>query len=299
MKKVGLVTVLYKSDDVLEDFFKSISSQSFENYHLYLVDNSSSSETDNVVETLAKKYPITDYTHIKNEANNGVAKGNNQGMELSIADGCDFVLLLNNDIEFSQTRLLENMVSYAVDHNEHLLIPKIFYYGTRKIWLAGGLIHKYKGYVSHVGDNEDDSEKYNTIKHFEYAPTCFMLISKEVLAKVGLMDQKYFVYYDDTDYLARAVHAGFKVCYLPTLEVFHKVSFSTGGGESLFSIYYLNRNRIYFIRKNYSFFVRQIALSHTMITRGIRYLLYNKEQKASLFKGVKDGFALGNTADKY
>jgi len=298
MKKIGLVTVLYKSDDVLEDFFKSISQQSFKNYHLYLIDNSPSGQTDNLIESLIKRYPITGLTHLKNEKNNGVAKGNNQGIELGIKDGSDFILLLNNDIEFSQANLFEEMLTYAVNNNEHMLIPKIFYHGTRKIWLAGGKIHRFKGYASHVGYNQDDEQKFNTIKYFKYAPTCFMLISKKVFDKIGLMDEKYFVYYDDTDYIARAIHGGFRICYLPALEVFHKVSFSTGGGETLFSIYYLNRNRVYFIRKNYSFFVRQIALIHTLSTRLIRYVLYKKEQKASLLKGIKDGFLLGSVAHK-
>lgn len=287
-----MVTVLYNSNDVLEDFFKSISLQSFKNYHLYLVDNSTSVETDNLIEELLIKYPITAYTHVKNSTNNGVAKGNNQGIELALKDGSDFVLLLNNDIDFPQTFLFEEMISYAVKHNEHLVIPKIFYYNTRTIWLAGGKIHKYKGYASHVGFNKNDTDEYNTIKYFDYAPTCFMLISKRVFNEIGLMDENYFVYYDDTDYITRAIHKGFKVCYLPRLEVFHKVSFSTGGGESLFSIYYLNRNRVYFVRKNYSFLIRQIALSHTIITRVIRYLIYKKDQKKTLLKSIKDGFAI-------
>jgi len=292
MINVGLVTVLYKSDDVLEDFFKSLSLQSFKNYHLYLIDNSPSAETDNLIEILSTKYPLTGYTHVKNTSNNGVAKGNNQGIKLALDDNSDFVLLLNNDIDFNQTFLLDEMINYAISNNENLLIPKIFYHGTRKIWLAGGEIHKYKGYASHVGYNKDDSEVYNTIKYFDYAPTCFMLISRKVFEAVGLMDESYFVYYDDTDYLARAVEKGFKVCYLPKLEVFHKVSFSTGGGESLFSIYYLNRNRVYFVRKNYPFLVRQIALSHTILTRLIKYLIYKKDEKKTLLKAIKDGFSI-------
>lgn len=292
MIKIGLVTVLYKSDDVLEDFFKSLSLQSFKNYHLYLIDNSPSAETDNLIEILSTKYPLTSYTHVKNTSNDGVAKGNNQGIKLALNDNSDFVLLLNNDIDFNQTFLLDEMINYAISNNENLLIPKIYYHGTRKIWLAGGEIHKYKGYASHVGYNKDDSEVYNSIKYFDYAPTCFMLISRKVFEAVGLMDENYFVYYDDTDYLARAAEKGFKVCYLPKLEVFHKVSFSTGGGESLFSIYYLNRNRVYFVRKNYPFLVRQIALSHTILTRLIKYLIYKKDEKKTLLKAIKDGFSI-------
>lgn len=293
MKKIGLVTVLYKSDDVLEDFFRSISLQSFKNYHLYLIDNSPSDDTDDLIKILTDKFPVTAVTHVKNTENYGVAKGNNQGIELALRDKSDFVLLLNNDIDFPQTFLFQEMVNCAVAENEDIIIPKILYYGTRKIWLAGGSIHHYRGYASHVGYNEDDNGQHDNSGHFEYAPTCFMLISKKVFQNVGLMDEQYFVYSDDTDFVLRAIRKGFRVCYMPALEVFHKVSFSTGGGESLFSIYYLNRNRVYFIRKNYSFPIKQIALGHTILTRIVRYMMYKKAAKKELLRSLKDGFRLG------
>jgi GT2 family glycosyltransferase len=292
MKKIGLVTVLYKSDDVLEDFIKSISRQSFTSYHLYLVDNSPSYETDALLFKLFEKYQLTGFTHVKNPENYGVAKGNNQGIKLSLENNCDLVLLLNNDIDFPQSNLFEEMVYCASERGEDLVIPKIFYYGSRKIWLAGGKIHKLRGYGSHVGYNEEDCEQHNHGGYFEYAPTCFMLISRKVFETIGLMDENYFVYSDDTDFALRAVNNGFRIYYRPSLEVFHKVSFSTGGGESPFSIYYLNRNRVYFIRKNYSFPVKHIALTHTIITRALRFLMYKKNEKKVLLRAMKDGFRL-------
>jgi GT2 family glycosyltransferase len=292
MKKIGLVTVLYKSDEVLEDFIKSISVQSFKNYHLYIIDNSPSDETDFLLDTLIAKYPVNGFSHIKNPSNYGVAQGNNQGIKLSLENDCDYILLLNNDIDFPNVHLFEEMINCAVARGEDLIIPKILYYGTRKIWLAGGKIHKFRGYASHVGYNEDDSGRHNNDGYFEYAPTCFMLISRKVFDAIGFMDENYFVYCDDSDFILRAVNKGFRIYYMPSIEVFHKVSFSTGGAMSLFSIYYLNRNRVYFIRKNYSFPVKHIALAHTIVTRMIRFLMYKKGEKKELFRAVKDGFLL-------
>jgi len=292
MAQLSLVTVLYKCNDVLHDFIKSISIQSFKNYHLYIIDNSPSDETDKLLAVLIDKYPISAYTHIKNPANYGVAKGNNQGIELSIKDNSEFILLLNNDIEFVQSFLFNQLIDTAIKRKEDIITPKILYYGTRKIWLAGGKFIHYKGTSITIGDKADDGELYNDEAYFNYAPTCFMLISRQVFKTTGLMDEQYFVYYDDNDFVLRAIKKGFKIYYLPKLEVFHKVSFSTGGHESLFSIYYLNRNRVYFIRKNYSFPLKQIALGHTLLTKGIRYLMYDKSKKRELLKGFKDGFSM-------
>ncbi len=293
MAKVGLVTVLYKSDDVLHDFFKSLSIQTFGDYHLYLIDNSPSAETDSLIAVLLKKYPVSAYTHIKNPQNFGVAKGNNQGIELSLQNNADFVLLLNNDIDFVQQLLLEEMLNCAEKRNEDIVIPKILYHGTRKIWMAGGKFIHYKGTSATYGDMQEDAEAYNKPGYVDYAPTCFMLISRNVFNTIGLMDEKYFVYYDDNDFVIRAINNGFKIYFLPQIEVFHKVSFSTGGSESLFSIYYLNRNRVYFIRKNYTFPIKQIALSHALLTKAIRYFIfYGKDKKRELLKAFKDGFAM-------
>ena len=292
MSKIGLVTDLYKSDEVLEDFIKSISNQSYKNYHLYIVDNSPSIVTENLINNLTLQFPITGVTHIKNSSNVGVAKGNNIGIELAIANKADYIILLNNDIQFPQANLFLDLVNTAVDRNEHLIIPKIFYFGSRKIWLAGGKMYNFRGYGSHFGYNEDDDERFNKDKYFNYAPTCFMLISRKVFEKIGYMDEKYFVYSDDTDFILRAIRAGFKIFYLHHLEVFHKVSFSTGGGESLFSIYYLNRNRIYFIRKNYSAPIKQFSLIYTVITRFIHLLNYNPKNRNELIRAIKDGFSM-------
>ncbi|AMR32101.1 hypothetical protein A0256_12055 [Mucilaginibacter sp. PAMC 26640] len=293
MAKIGLVTVLFKSDDVLKDFLESLSIQSFKDYHLYIIDNSVSAGTDSLLSVLLKQYPIPAYTHIKNEGNAGVAAANNQGMRLSMQQGDDFVLLLNNDIAFSQSFLLERLVGYAAERKEDMVIPKILYYGTRKIWLAGGEFIHWKGTSITIGDKEEDAEIYNREHYFDYAPTCFMLLSRKVIAAVGYMDEAYFVYYDDNDYVMRAIRKGFRIFYMPDIEVFHKVSFSTGGSESLFSIYYLNRNRIYFIRKFYKFPIRQIALGQMILSKFIRYVFYyNKDRKQQLARAVKEGFSI-------
>jgi GT2 family glycosyltransferase len=285
--KIGLVTVLYNGKEVLEGFFKSLGKQTYKNSILYVIDNSPNKEAFDLAKKLAKDHNIN-AEFVYNNANLGVAKGNNQGIELALKDKCEYVLLLNNDIEFD-ANTIENMVTFAEENNEEIMVPKIYYYGTNKIWMAGGHISKLKGTTPHRGNMEEDLGQYDNIEYINYAPTCFMLIKKNVFENVGLMDEKYFVYYDDTDFVWRANKKGYKILYYPKVIVYHKVSFSTGGGESLFSIYYLTRNRIYFIKKNFSLFYRFISLSFFYTTRGIKYFLYNREQKNSLLQGLKDG----------
>lgn len=292
MAKVGLVTVLYNSNDVLEGFFKSLSPQIFKDYKLYIIDNSPSAETDKVIAKYTLLYPIQEYIHIKSSGNIGVAAGNNVGIKAALEDDCEYVLLLNNDIEFEQYDLIKEMYNYANANHEEFIIPKILYYDSRNIWMAGGYLNKFRATSIHVGENRIDSEEFNQPKYFGYAPTCFMLIKASIFQEIGLMDEKYFVYYDDTDFIYRATLNKYKIYYMPKYKILHKVSSSTGGSESSFSIYYGNRNRVYFIKKHFGLFHRLVSYSYFLTSRVIKYFQYDKIKKERLVQAIKDGFKM-------
>lgn len=291
MGKIGLVTVLFKSDEVLPGFFASIAKQSYKDYILYLVDNSPNPVSDNIIEKCLSQFPVTAYRHIKSPGNVGVAEGNNTGIRNALADGCAYVLLLNNDIELEQGIVFSSMVSLFDTKGEKIIIPKIFYYDSRKLWMAGGVMNKWRALGIHYGDGKDDAPEYNIAKHITYAPTCFMFIESSVFKSVGMMDEKYFAYYDDTDFVFRALKAGYTMYYEPALTVLHKVSSSTGG-DSTFYVYYSNRNKIYFTRKNLKGIVKYFAIGYTLFTRIFYYFRFDTAQRKKLLQGMKDGFQI-------
>lgn len=291
MSKIGLVTVLFKSDTVLPDFFKSIAKQAYTDYILYLVDNDPNSATDELIQKCQSEYPVTQYRHIKNKDNVGVAEGNNIGIKLSLEENCRYLLILNNDIEFEQDSVFGSMVSLYKDKGYSIIVPKIFYYDSRKIWMAGGYMNKWRALGIHNGYNKADAPRYNTPEFITYAPTCFMFIDGSVFDKTGLMDEKYFAYYDDTDFVFRALKLGFKMYYDPSISILHKVSSSTGG-DSSFYVYYSNRNKIYFIRKNLKGLVKYFAILYTFVTRLFYYVRFNKMQRKKLVQALSDGFKI-------
>ncbi len=290
MAKIGLVTVLFKSDDVLDDFFAGIDRQTYEDYILYLVDNSPGEVSDAIIIKCIEKYSLTNYTHIKNSENIGVAAGNNIGIKKAIDDGCTHVLLLNNDIVIEQDDTFQKLMQLA--EKENIITPKILYYDTKKIWTAGGYLDKLRGLGVAYGMNKKDGKQYNNSKYVTSESTCFMLININVFVAVGLMDENYFVYVDDTDFVYRATKKGFKILYTPSIVILHKVSNSTGGTRTPFYIYYSNRNKIYFIRKNFKGVIKFISLSYILLTRIFFYFIYNKEKKRVLVNAVKDGLKL-------
>ncbi|MGL5594466.1 MAG: glycosyltransferase family 2 protein [Cetobacterium sp.] len=285
--KVGIVTVLYNSETVLKDFFLTLEEQNYKNIILYIVDNNS---PDNSYE-MSKEYKIKSKYEIKilkNKDNLGVAEGNNIGIKKALRDGCDYVLLANNDIIIKKDSI-SKLLEKSQEKNKPIVVPKIYYYNTSKIWCAGGKFNKLRGTTIHIGELEEDNQIYDLDYDCDYSPTCFMLIEKKVFEDVGVMDEKYFVYYDDTDFIYRANLKGYKVYYTGETSIEHKVSVSTGGSESLFSIFYGTRNRMYFIKKNLKKIPKIISLSFFFSTRVFKYMFYNKEQRQALMRGIKVG----------
>lgn len=285
--KIGVVTVLYNSETVLDDFFLGLNNQEYKNIILYIIDNNS---TDNSYKMSVdyKKKSSYEVKIIKNMNNIGVAAANNQGIKMALKDKCDYILLSNNDITLKKDSI-SKLVEIAKTKDKKLVIPKIYFYNTNKIWCAGGNFSNFKGTATHIGELEIDSKKYDENYECEYSPTCFILIEKSIFDIVGLMDEKYFVYFDDTDFMYRVNKKGYKIFYTGKTSIEHKVSTTTGGSESLFSIFYGTRNRIYYINKNLNLKHKIISILFFYMTRIIKYLKYDISQKESLLKGIKEG----------
>jgi len=285
MISLGIVTVLFNSDSVLDGFFESLHLQANQDFKVYLIDNSYTKQSKVLIESLIAKWKLEQNVyHFINDQNVGVAKGNNQGIELALQDNCQHILLANNDIEFTQTDLFDQLI--ITSEESKIVAPKVLYHNTNKIWYAGGHINKYKGLVIH--ENEF-AENYPDKRCFtEYAPTCFVVFASEVFKEVGMMDEKYFVYWDDTDFILRANQKGFKVLYLPDYVIFHKVSISTGGRASLFSTYYFLRNRLYFIRKHFNGVSYLSSILYTYLTSVAKIILYDSGRKKAIIKALRD-----------
>ena len=172
-------------------------------------------------------------------------------------------------------------------------VPKIYFAGTNKLWFAGGKFNRFYGTTRHFGLRKDDSPKYNKQKEIEYAPTCFMLINAECFNDVGIMDERFFVYYDDTDFVFRSVIKNKKkLLYVPDSCIWHKVSYSTGS-DSDFGTYYRLRNRIFFAKKHnpYVFFFYITNLMYHFTVRNIK-MIKNRKKWNLCLKAMRDGWSI-------
>ena len=262
--KIGVVTVTYNSVPVLDDFFASLTVQTYSNFILIAVD--SCSDDDSI--DMLKSYRKRDCLVLANGANVGIAVGNNQGIREAIEAGCEYVLLLNNDVAFKED-LFANLVTGIEEEQASMAVPMIYFYDApNRIWAAGGGFQPWLGFRNyHRGENEEDIGQFSSNYLVDFAPACCILIRRDVFARIGLMDERYFVYSDDADFLYRARHEGLLISYLPSAKLWHKVSTLTGGLQSDFTVYHAARGRALFLYKN-------LGLLKGSFWLGVTYLLY-------------------------
>jgi hypothetical protein len=266
-RKIGVVTVTFGSGDVLPDFFRSLDQQTFRNFMLISVDNGS---TDSTVDQL-HGYQSCEHVVIANNANLGVAAGNNQGIRAALNEGCEYVLLVNNDVVFGP-ELLQQLLDGLSEHHCQMTTPIMYYYDRPDvIWAAGGYFQPWLGYrCLLIGKGEQDLGQYSKPRLVEHTPTCCVLVKREVFAKVGLMDERYFVYHDDTDFMLRALKAGQRLYCLPQSKLLHKVS-SLSGADSVFQVRFGTRNRAFMLVK---FLGRLLSIPYAVAFRACYVLRF-------------------------
>ena len=113
------------------------------------------------------------------------------------------------------------------------------------IWYSGGEIDWGNVYGKTRGVDEVDGGQYDTMEKTDYATGTCMFIRAKVLKDVGLFDEKYFMYYEDTDLSMRLIKSGYGVFYVPSSVIWHKVAQSSGIGGDL-NDYFITRNRLLF-----------------------------------------------------
>lgn len=253
---IGIVTVTFNSADVLPDFLASLEAQTVP-FHLYAVDNSSSD--DSVAQLRAHDaFPIV---IMPQAVNGGIAVGNNVGIRRAIEDGCERVLLLNNDTSFGPN-LLEDLDRSAESASVGIVVPSVrFHDHPDTVWFEAARFATWRGSVPVALDPAPVGDPVP----IECSSTCCALVAADVFADVGIMDERFFVYWDDTDFFYRCHRAGVPMILDPDISVLHKVSSLTGGGESSFSQNERIKNRVYFIRKHNGGLRQLIGLATTAL----------------------------------
>jgi len=197
---------------------ESLKKISYPNYEVIVVDNASSGDD---VKILRDKYG--DSVHfIANDKNYGFSEGNNVGIRYALGKQTNYVFLLNNDTVVDPSFLSESIEVAEEDNKCGILGGKIYYYfSPNRLQSVGGKINWWTGrFQDYSGQVDIGQYDQRAERDFVYATA--MLIKREVIEKIGLLDSKLFFGMEDFDYCARAQKAGFRVLYVPGAKVWHK-----------------------------------------------------------------------------
>ncbi len=278
---VGIVIVNYNGAKFQNDCIRSLLKINYDNFKIIVVDNNSQDNSMDLLNEFKDERIVKVYL----DDNYGVATGNNKGIEKSKELGMDFTLLLNNDTEV-EPDFLEKMVQ---DYEPKCLVAaKMFYYFDKELLCyGGGKFVPLKASAYHLFDRCKDLNTNKYPKYCNYAPTTCLLVKNSDFDIIGLMDDDYFLYYDDVDFIYRACYKnGFKVKFSKDAVIYHKDGLSTKGKASLLSIYYSSRNKLYFVHK---YHLSIFAKCYAHLTRRIKILLAkDKKEKETIKKAIND-----------
>lgn len=252
MDKVAVIILNYKLKMLTLNCLDSVLSSSYKNILPIIVDNNSE---DGVKEALEK---YSDVSFIQAGDNLGYAQGNNLGIKKALKENADFIFILNPDAEVT-SNAINILVTSARKYGSAIFGPKIYFGGkesnSKIIWYAGGKFDELNVIGAHMGVDEKDLGQYDKQEDVDFVTGAAMFVSKEVFEKVGLFDERYFLYYEDSDFCFRAKKKGFRSVYIPEATVYHANAKSTGLGSSL-QDYYITRNRMLFAEKFLSYRTR-------------------------------------------
>ena len=316
-KKLAIILVNWNSYALTDDTLQSLYKTSYKEYDIICVDNAS---TDDSLSQLRKNH--ADIILLTCDQNTGFTGGNNKGMQYALAHGYAYTLLLNNDVAV-ESDFLEPLVQ-ALDANENLgaVQPLIYFHHDRTlIWNAGSRYNKWLGVTKTIGYNKkdkDQKERFRTdqnqnqgdtkyiqpIQNIAWITGCAFMVKTDVLKKVGLLYEPFFIYYEDVDLSFRIKNAGYDLGYVPASVIYHIAGMShkstkkTAEGYVSPKVHYLNaRNHIWLLKK----YTNLLHAPTVIVYQSLYYLsvtayfiLRGRWQKIkALYKGIGEGLRFG------
>lgn len=257
---ISIVIVNYNTAQETRDCLESLSKIKVKDfdYNVVVVDNGSKVELK-----LPQKLNNKRTQLIRTEANIGFTGGNNLGVAHAVKNyNSDYFLLLNSDTVVKPDFLIRLFACLQSEDQAGIASSKIYFYPGNEyhqtyakkdqgkiLWYAGGSIDWNNLAAFHRGVDEIDRGQFDQQPTSDFATGCCMLIKRELVEDVGILDKKYFLYLEDVDFSIRSKNLGYKLLFCPDSIVWHKNAGSSEGAGSQIQQYYQTRNRLLFFIK--------------------------------------------------
>jgi len=243
---VSIIVLNYKGREDTLACLRSLEHLTYPQAHIILVDNDSGDGTPEAVRSAHPKVEV-----IETGANLGFTGGNNVGIRRALERGADYIMLLNNDTVAAPDMLDVMVEAMEADPAIGVAGPMIYYYSSPEvIWSAGGAIDWRRGTTYMIGVNEEDKAQFGAApRPVDFVTGCCLLARRAVWEQVGLLDDQFFMYWEEAEWCVRAARAGYRIVHVPLAMLWHKISLEQRGASTR-TYYYMTRNRLLFLRRS-------------------------------------------------
>lgn len=291
---VSIIVLSYNSRDDTLDCLRSLEHLTYPRVQVIVVDNDSS---DGSVEAIKTDFPAI--TLIATGQNLGFTGGNNVGIRHALDSGADYIMLLNNDTIVAPDMIDIMVAAMEADSSVGVAGPMIYYYDQPDtIWSAGGTIDWKHGSTNMIGVSQVDRGQFGLQSHeVDFVTGCALLVRREVWQQAGLLDDEFFMYYEETEWCVRARRAGFKIIHVPLAMMWHKIMIDLRA-TSPRTYYYMTRNRLLFLRHSRAslrpWLYTYAEYARTFVSWSLRPKWHDRRHlRRVMLRAIKD-FSIGN-----
>jgi GT2 family glycosyltransferase len=265
----------------------SLAQSTHHHYQVIVLDNDSSDGSVAAIRTAFPRVQIIELTQ-----NLGYAGNNNVGIEAALVQGADWVFVLNEDTVVDPACIAALVQVGERDARTGILGPMVYHHDEpNMIQSAGGRLGRYWQSL-HIAKDEPDLGQFQEPQRVEWVSGCGIFVRRAVIEQVGMLDARFFYYWEETEWCVRASHAGWRIVHVPQAKLWHKgVQRNYQPKPSL--TYYSTRNRLLLLSKHHAPTIARVHVWFQIVRTLASWSLRPKwrsmvEHRNAMWRGMLD-----------
>jgi hypothetical protein len=255
---VCAIVLCYNGVELTLECIESLRNQTFPKLEIIIIDNDS---PDHTAEIVSSHYPES--LVINSGRNLGYVAGNNLGIQIALEKQSEYFFLVNNDTKLDPDCVTTLVNTFSGDNSIGVLGPMVYIWDQpSRVSSAGGQVNwKYADAVN-VGAGEEDHGQFQA-RSVDFVNGCGIMVTRQAVDKAGVLDPKFFMYWEETDWCQRIYAAGFKIYFEPEARMWHNAPIRSDElGPT--TIYYMTRNRFLFFYRHTPMRLKPLAMARAI-----------------------------------
>jgi GT2 family glycosyltransferase len=267
----------------------SLEKSTYTNFKNIVLDVSSS---DGSTEAIRLAFPKVQIINIVD--NQGYAGNNNVGIKEALTQGADWIFVLNEDTLLAPDCLAQLVEVGEINPKIGIVGPMVYHNDEPNIiQSAGGLLGPYWSSI-HIAKDELDRGQFSEPHDVDWISGCGIMLRKSVIEQVGMLDERFFYYWEETEWCLRAGKAGWRIVHVPSAKLWHK-GVQRDYRPSPNVTYFNTRNHLYMLKKHHApilaWVFAWLQIGRTLISWTIRPKWRSKrDHRNAMWRGMLDFF---------